>query len=362
MKIFITFFVLVLTLSSISFGDDTYGTYTLNQTNTDNVTLDPGFTGIGTFTTFQRNNLFTSWSSFNGIQYLETYPWTTSSSIDTSQNCKFWVKLNAPYNFNGISLTLELKHQIWYINSSQHGPTSAEITYRFGTTGNFNSAGTWSPSQNSWGTSQFSIPANNSNHNLLEIRIHGWNSAGPQYVYDRLFLRDVILSGSSFPLPVELSSFSANLRNNHVVLNWSTMSETDNYGFEIQRASTNNIWEKIGFVNGSGNSNSPKNYSFIDKTVNSGKYTYRLKQVDANGSYTYSKIVEIDLGIPAFFVLEQNYPNPFNPSTVITYQVPVQSIVEISVFNSIGEKVAELVNEVKEAGYYEVEFNAASLS
>ena len=120
--------------------------------------------------------------------------------------------------------------------------------------------------------------------------------------------------------------------------------------------------KRLDLLNGSGNSNSTKAYSFTDKTGTNDKYIYRLKQIDANGRFSYSKEIEVESGTPTAYALEQNYPNPFNPSTVISYQVPVQSSVQIDVFNSIGEKVAVLVNEVKEAGYYEAEFNASSLS
>lgn len=164
------------------------------------------------------------------------------------------------------------------------------------------------------------------------------------------------------PVPVELSSFTASFNRSIVNLNWETKTEVNNYGFEVERASNNQVWEKIGFVSGSGNSNSPKAYSYTDKTASSGKYTYRLKQIDTDGDYSYSKEAEVDLGRPAAYSLEQNYPNPFNPTTKISYQIPVQSAVQIDVFNSIGEKVAALVNEVKEPGYYEVEFNAENLS
>ena len=166
------------------------------------------------------------------------------------------------------------------------------------------------------------------------------------------------------PLPVELSSFSAVILENGIQLKWRTETEVSNYGFEVERALSNSqnlIWEKIGFIEGHGNSNSPKDYSFIDMTVIVGKYSYRLKQIDTDGKFEYSKIIEIDLGSPMIYELSQNYPNPFNPSTTIRFSVSESSFINLSIFNSLGEKFEELVNEVKEQGVYTIEFNAEDL-
>jgi hypothetical protein len=123
-------------------------------------------------------------------------------------------------------------------------------------------------------------------------------------------------------------------------------------------------WEKIGFVQGSGNSNSLKEYSFVDKTVLSGKYLYRLKQIDNDGGYKYSQEVEVKVeAIPTEFALEQNYPNPFNPSTVISYQLPVAAgHVSLKVYDVLGREVATLVNEQKAPGNYEVKFDGSKLA
>jgi hypothetical protein len=169
------------------------------------------------------------------------------------------------------------------------------------------------------------------------------------------------LASTSAPLPVELNSFSAKLSGNEIHLNWQTETEVDNYGFEIERNGFQEDWTKIGFVEGHGNSNSPKEYSFIDKNINSEKYAYRLKQIDTDGSFTYSDVVEIDLKLPDSFHLSQNYPNPFNPTTVINYQLPEAGKVTLSIYDILGNMVRTLVDEEKSAGNYKVEFDAAGL-
>jgi hypothetical protein len=165
-------------------------------------------------------------------------------------------------------------------------------------------------------------------------------------------------------LPVELSSFTALLQNHAVNLKWQTKTETNNFGFEILRSAKNDNgnWTKIGFVNGHGNSNSPKNYGFMDRSVSNGKYIYRLKQIDTDGKYEYSKEVEVDFGLPKTFSLGQNYPNPFNPTTKINYTLPVETDVQLQLFTVDGELVKSLVNEKQRAGVYTIDFDAGELA
>ena len=171
---------------------------------------------------------------------------------------------------------------------------------------------------------------------------------------------------SELPLPVELSSFSASIIGSSVKLNWKTETEVNNYGFEVERASLSaspiRVWEKIGFVNGNGNSNSPKNYSYEDKNVTAGKYSYRLKQIDNDGQFEYSKAIEVDLGAPNKFELSQNYPNPFNPTTTIKFSLPEAGNVKLTLFNILGQEVKTLVNESKESGVHTINFNASELN
>ncbi len=174
-------------------------------------------------------------------------------------------------------------------------------------------------------------------------------------------------------LPVELSSFTSSVEKNGVTLNWKTATETNNYGFEVERATKNGTlssgaetrddkWTKIGFVEGSGTTNAPKSYSFTDKSA-SGKTSYRLKQIDRDGKFEYSQSVEVTASsTPKEFGLEQNYPNPFNPTTAISYQLSANSFTTLIIYDAIGREVATLVNEVKEAGTYSTQFDGAKLS
>jgi photosystem II stability/assembly factor-like uncharacterized protein len=164
-------------------------------------------------------------------------------------------------------------------------------------------------------------------------------------------------------MPVELNSFSASLIKDEVILNWSTATEINNYGFEIER-NVKSGFENIGFVDGHGNSNSPKNYSFTDNNPGYGKIQYRLKQIDNDGKFEYSNIIDVNIDLPLSFELSQNYPNPFNPITKIGFQIPggTSGLVSLKVYDILGREVATLINEEPPAGIYEVEFNAESLS
>jgi myo-inositol-hexaphosphate 3-phosphohydrolase len=165
-----------------------------------------------------------------------------------------------------------------------------------------------------------------------------------------------------YPLPVELVYFTGNLNGNNVELRWRTETELNNYGFDIERTKDNSDWLTIGFVEGHGNSNSPKQYSFIDSDVGlSGNYYYRLKQTDNDGTYEYSPVVSVEVDVPNNFYISQNYPNPFNPETRIDFSVPEKQLVSLRVYNTLGELVKVLVNELREAGSYSVEFDASKL-
>ena len=169
-------------------------------------------------------------------------------------------------------------------------------------------------------------------------------------------------------VPVELTAFNAIVNENDVTLSWQTATETNNSGFEIERLQNYKIkrlqdsWEDIGFVEGNGTTTEEHNYSFVDKNVSVGQYHYRLKQIDFDGSFEYSEIVNVSVSGPTQFSLGQNYPNPFNPSTKIEYSIPVNGNVRLTIFNSLGKEMEKLVNNYQQAGNHEVRFDASNMS
>jgi hypothetical protein len=164
------------------------------------------------------------------------------------------------------------------------------------------------------------------------------------------------------PVPVELISFTASASGKNVLLEWVTATELNNSGFEVQRRTVDSEYEAVGFVAGSGSTTEQRNYLFSDVNVPDGNYSYRLKQIDFNGVFDYSHEVEVEVNAPAEYALEQNYPNPFNPSTTINYSIAEAGLVKIAVYNLLGQEVALVVNELKEAGKHSVSFNASTLT
>lgn len=162
-------------------------------------------------------------------------------------------------------------------------------------------------------------------------------------------------------IPVELSSFTASGSSSTVTLDWTTATETNNFGFEIER-NFGGVYVTIGFVDGYGTTTEPQQYSFTDNDLNNGVYHYRLKQIDFDGSFEYSEIIEVEVFVPTVLKLEQNYPNPFNPSTIINFSLPEAGQVTLKVFNIIGEEVSELINEFMDSGNHTINFTANELS
>jgi hypothetical protein len=179
-----------------------------------------------------------------------------------------------------------------------------------------------------------------------------------------------VLTVTGSVVPVELVSFAANRSGNNVNLNWSTATEINNSGFSIERKHVfsqqssigNEVWTDLAFINGNGTTTETKSYSYMDENLESGKYFYRLKQIDFDGAFEYSNEVEVEVNIANKFELSQNYPNPFNPSTSIQYTISSNQFVTFKVYNILGSEVVTLVNEEKPAGNYEVTFNASSLA
>lgn len=163
-------------------------------------------------------------------------------------------------------------------------------------------------------------------------------------------------------VPVEFTSFTADVNGSDVSLNWKTATETNNKGFAVERKAAGSEFEEIAFVQGNGSTTERKSYSFIDSKVNVGFYTYRLKQVDFDGTVEYSNEIEVQVLAPKVFSLEQNFPNPFNPTTKIKYSVPVDGFVNLTVFNTLGQKVSTIVQQQVKAGEYEVEINGSGFA
>ncbi len=168
-------------------------------------------------------------------------------------------------------------------------------------------------------------------------------------------------------LPIELQSFTSSVSENDVSLSWVVNSQTNNSGFEIERSiihvSNSPGWIKVGYVSGNGTSTIVQQFSFDDKKLSTGKYKYRLKQIDFNGSFNYYELQnEVEIGVPGKFELSQNYPNPFNPKTTIDFNIPSDMKVTLKIFDVSGREIISPVNEFKTAGYYSINFDGSNLS
>ena len=192
---------------------------------------------------------------------------------------------------------------------------------------------------------------------MYSYRVFGYNSSGNSGFSN-------IVTTTTF-IPVELTAFTAELAGREILVSWSTATELNNRGFDIER-NMNGEWEKIGFKDGRGTTTTESSYSFIDKfTYESfvGTITYRLKQMDFDGTYAYSPEVEVNVDFtPKEYTLYQNYPNPFNPVTTIKYSLPFESNVRIAVYNILGEMIDVLVDETKQVGFHDFNWNASNLA
>jgi hypothetical protein len=163
-------------------------------------------------------------------------------------------------------------------------------------------------------------------------------------------------------LPVELVSFNASANGSIVNLSWTTATELNNNSFSIERKTSSSNWQTIGFVKGSGTTTAMNSYNFADKNILSQTiYSYRLKQIDFNSTFSYSKVVQVSTNLINTFELKQNYPNPFNPSTQISFSLAENGLVTLSVYNLLGQEVKTLISRNMEAGSHSISFDASGL-
>jgi hypothetical protein len=208
------------------------------------------------------------------------------------------------------------------------------------------------------------LPSGFDNIATARIRFYECNGSGGATGSRPKISIDNVSVSSSGALPVQLTNFSALATHLAAELVWSTATEKNNYGFEIERrlvGPTN--WQKVGFVAGAGTSSSPRGYSFVDANLASGRYAYRLKQIDHDGTFRYSSAAEVEVGLaPSEFKLEPNFPNPFNPSTTIEFTLGMDGHASLRVYNVLGQEVATLFDDVAQAGrVYPVKFDASRL-
>ncbi len=279
-----------------------------------------------------RLNLMLSWTpSFDGLSQLLSCPINSTTQFVNHVTLKHMCDWYAdPAPFLGLAVTYD-------------GGSSSTSLWEFqpvgGSVGPEDIAFDFTPDQDTY---QFILYCNGNSFN-----INFW------------YVDDIMVS---YVVPVELSSFTANAAGGDVTLNWTTATETNNRGFEIERKSSTSSYQKVGYAAGFGTTTEPKSYSYSDKDLGTGSYTYRLKQIDLDGSSKYSNEVDVQVNVPAKFALEQNYPNPFNPTTLIKYSIPQDQQVKLNVYNLLGQNVVSLVNGMQKAGEHEVTFDASNLA
>ncbi|NVM03457.1 MAG: S8 family peptidase, partial [Candidatus Helarchaeota archaeon] len=175
---------------------------------------------------------------------------------------------------------------------------------------------------------------------------------------DNVYGSGLLSLSLSTPVPVKISYFDVYAYDeNKIILEWETLSETNNFGFEIEKSKDKLNWWNVGFIRGNGTTHSENSYKFCDNENSIRKYYYRLKQVDFDGSYRYSPIAELKALIPEKWQIEQNFPNPFNADTFIKYKMPKNSFVSIKIYNILGKEIKILVNEFKQPGYYYIKWD-----
>jgi hypothetical protein len=315
------------------------------------VDLAPGSGVTSTYTLWGRTLITVNWG-------------TGGSSYPTGLNVRYYSGVNHPGVLGG-----GYSNSYWQIN-----PVGTLTGATYNITINFGQHETYTittPSANTriakynttWEV--FSTPGTGTwqselDYNAEFIRTRGMNS-----------FSDYALTDQGNPLPVELCSFTAAVIKRQADLSWETCSELNNKGFDIERRSFNNItktfnnWEKISFVDGNGTSNEHHYYNYSDVKLSTGKYQYRLKQIDFNGNFEYHTLntpSDVIIGTPTVAELYQNYPNPSNPTSKVDFQIPFSSKVTLKVYDISGQEVASLIDKDLEGGFYTAEFNGSNLA
>ncbi len=363
----------ITSFSLASFEPLTYNTTYAWQIKGKNDTCNvPG--PVWTFTTMQDPNLnewcdeFNNFNNWTVVGPLGTTNWSSNNSSSAGGTAPE-LRMSWTPSFNGVSKIRSVAIPLlndkltnysfnyyfdWYANPS--GTITVAVTYDGGSTATtlysqVDATGNVGPTLIS---GNFTTPATGASNAQLEITFNG-NSFNNDNIYWDAMCLDWIV-------PVELTSFSASSSGEDVELKWTTATETNNQGFQIEKMNASGSFEPAGYVAGFGTTTEPKAYSFVDSKLESGNYTYRLKQIDFDGTFSYSEEVNVEVEQPLEYSLDQNYPNPFNPSTTIKYSIPEDGFVKLGVYNMLGEEVAAIVNATQKAGRYEVNFNASQLS
>jgi len=293
------------------------------------------FSGTGSFTFPLGDELYYSPVTVN----------FTSGTFDVNA----YVSVNlSDSKFSNNSSTNDYINRYWVITQSNISSFSCNVTLQYVTDDIYgNEADIWCGHYNG-STWIIGNQANTSNHQLSATVTSFSTFTG----------------GEQSAMPVHLLSLTYLLNNNNLSLNWITNEELNNSGFEIQRTLINiEDWKNLGFIPGNGTKNTPSHYSYTDYNVPTGKYKYRLKQIDYNGNYEYHYLQNaVEIGVPGKFNLSQNYPNPFNPVTKINFEIPKDVYVTLKIYDISGREVKSLVNDIRTAGYHTVEFNASNLA
>jgi len=215
---------------------------------------------------------------------------------------------------------------------------------------------------------QAMVPINSADGSLIDVTENGISIPftpqtikGIPYGFFAASTNSYVAIYSSVPLPVTLINFTAIKQDDDALLNWTTTMEQNNKGFEIQRSSDGSGWTKIGFVPGAGNSQTRKDYQYLDQNLSAGTYYYRLRQVDLDGNSAYSKVAQVTFEGSMVLELKQNRPNPFNSGTTIDIVIPKPGRVQLTLYDQMGRPVQQLMDEFKSPGTYNIQVNRNGL-